>query len=101
MDTTDLLDFDCEDMVRIGTPPIKQTLLSACDRGTYRDGGDGDETFPSEEATTQAEEELREARQATALVLGCHGISSPCWQLRFILSEESYPCLPERSSVLP
>lgn len=59
---TDLLDLDSEDVVLIGTPPTKQTLPSTRD--------DGDEGFPSEEAATLAEEELREARQATAHVIG-------------------------------
>lgn len=72
-DTTDLLDFDSEDAVLIGTPPAKQSMLSTFDRGTYRDGGGGDEGFSSVEAAIQAEEELREARQATALVAGFQG----------------------------
>lgn len=92
-DSADRLDFDSGDVVRVDTPPpIEENLLSTGGRGTHRDGGNGDEGFPSEEAATLAEKELREARQATALVVGFTGteVSSPWLATIFHpLSEES------------
>eukprot|EP00903_Cladosiphon_okamuranus_P005513 g5493.t1 len=86
IDTTDLLDFDGEDIVRIVSPSIKQTLLSA-DCGTYRVGGDGDGVIPTEEVAIQAEEELREARAI---------LQSIEEELRPDTSNSKTPCLSAR-----
>lgn len=64
------VDEDCSDELRVEIPPpSKQNLPAAFGRESYG-FGDGDEGFPKEDAAAQAEEELREARQASSCSVG-------------------------------
>lgn len=70
-DTTKTLVALDSTILRIETesPTITQNPLFGCGSEGYGGNGEGDENFGSGDATLQAEEELREARYATALII--------------------------------